>query len=130
MNASPYWYGLLGAAALAASATSHAQTTQHYACSVAIEFGPNSCRGSIPQSTDSVSIDVDLQHHLWHLSDGSLEGPAEVSGSAVLLRGWGGRDGRDARIDRGSGVFSYQVKSDCLVETQSGNCRIVSPQSP
>lgn len=126
MIPSPTWSRLLGAAALAASAAVHAQTTQRYACAIATGFGPSSCRGSIPPSTDSVSIDLDLQHHLWRLSDGSLDGPADVSDNSIALRRWGGRDGRDARIDRGSGAFSYQVKSDCLVETQSGSCRVVS----
>lgn len=130
MNSSSTWYGLLGAAALAVSAAAQAQTTQHYSCSIDVHFDPGGCRGSISQSTDTVPIDVDLEHHLWRLADGSLDGPAEVSDDGILLRRWGSRDGRDARIDRGSGAFSYQVKSDCLVETQSGNCRIVRPQSP
>ena len=130
MNPSANWYGLLGAAALAFSTAVHAQAAQRYACSIAVQFGPNSCHGSIAPSTDAVSIDVDPEHHLWRLSDGSLDGPAEVSDSGIVLRRWGGRDGRDARIDRASGAFSYQVKSDCLVETQSGSCKMVSPQSP
>lgn len=126
MTPSPTCFRLLAAAALAASAAVHAQTTQRYACSIATGFGPNDCRGSIAPSTDSVSIDLDLQHHLWRLSDGSLDGPADISDNSIALRRWGGREGRDARIDRGSGAFSYQVRSDCLVETQSGNCRIVT----
>lgn len=125
MNPSPAWRGLLGAAALAASAAAQAQTL-HYACSIAVKFDPGGCRGSISRSTDTVPVDVDLDRHLWRLADGSLDGPAEVSDSGILLRQWGGRDGRDARIDRGSGEFSYQVKSDCLVETQAGSCKVTS----
>jgi hypothetical protein len=130
MNPSLSCCRLLGAAALAISAAAHAQAAQHYACSIAIQFGPNSCHGAVAPSTDTVSIDLDPQHQLWRLSDGSLDGPAEVSDSGILLKRWGGRDGRDAHIDRASGAFSYQVKSDCLVETQSGICKLVSSPSP
>jgi hypothetical protein len=125
MNPSPAWRGLLGAAALAAAAAAPAQTL-HYACSVAVHFEPGGCRGSISQSTDTVPLDVDLDHHLWRLADGSLDGPAEISDGGIVLQRWGGRDGRDAHIDRGSGAFTYQVKSDCLVETQAGSCSVVN----
>ena len=100
-----------------------------YACTTTMRYlpSPMGCRGGIPADTESAIIEFDLAAKTWNVPGEDSSGKLDVLGNSLILQQWGGREGRDATLDRSSGTFDYHTQSGCLVESETGTCQPAPP---
>src|SRR5882757_7724253 len=119
---------LVASAALFTAAGAQADGPLHYQCSTVMHYGPGPCQASVPPAVDESDVEIDLDRKTWKA--GISNGPAQGDSNSITLLQWGGQKGRDASIDRSSGAFSYHFQSGCLVENQSGSCKLAPAPNP